>query len=58
MSLWRKENPQKINKPNQLTIFDKPLVLPEYNLKDGIVQDLIESKRPLNYELLQLWRVH
>ncbi len=44
MSLWRKENPPKPNKPNPLTIFDKPLVLPEFNLKDGLTRDIIESK--------------
>ena len=46
IKLYRKENPPKINKPNQNAIFedDKPLVLPEFNLKDGMIRDLLESK--------------
>lgn len=48
LKLYRKENLPKEIKTNQLSIFedDKPLVLPEFTLKDGMVKDLLESKRP------------
>ena len=38
-----------IKQPKPITIFDedKPLVLPEFNLKQGMIRDLLESKRPI-----------
>lgn len=46
LKLYRKENPRKPQKNEQLSIFeeDKPLVLPEFGLREGLTKDLIESK--------------
>ncbi len=43
-NLFKKLYP--IKKRNEVTTFaiDKPLVLPEFNLKDGLIRDLLESK--------------